>query len=233
MKKLLVTVLVSGFILSACLPSFTQTQQADTPSPISEADLQGTAAVVSQMTLQALPSPTHIPSETPVIVTTTNTAIPVTPTETQNPFLLTLTATLGTGTVTLGATTGTPGSTASVGTLPVTNTATNTLNPLTQTTTPHPAFYGTLPPDLPYGLINLFNKSHVDAYISLRCVTKDGYVTILEYPVKRQVKATAPAGNYTYVAWVGGRQFSGNFSLAKDEELLISLFTDKITIKRN
>ncbi|MCQ3937076.1 MAG: hypothetical protein DPW18_08530 [Chloroflexi bacterium] len=230
MKKLLITVLLTSLVLSACLPA--ATQGAGSPTPLSEADLQGTAAVLSQQTLQALPSATPVPSETPVVFTPTSTEVPATPTETQNPLLLTLTATLGTGTIAPENLTGTAGVSALVGTLPFTGTPGSTLNPLTQTTTPHPQFYGTLPPDLPYGVINLFNKSHVDAYISLRCVTKEGYVTILEYPVNRQVKAKAPAGKYTYVAWVGGRQFTGSFSLAKDDELLITLFKDKITIKK-
>lgn len=232
MKKLLIVLVFSSLFLSACLPAFSQPQTtASTPTPILESDLQGTAAVLSQQTLQALPSPTLEPSETPVISTPTNTEIPVTATETQNPLLLTLTATLGTGTVAPESLTGTPGASTIVGTLPFTGTPVN--NPLTQKTTPHPLFYGTLPPNLPYGTLNLFNKSHADAYISLRCVTKDGYVTILEYPVKRQVKTAAPAGNYTYVAWVGGRQFTGSFSLGKDEDLLITLFKDKITTRKN
>lgn len=231
MKKLLVLFILLSLFVSACLPGITQQQAASPSTPLSEADLQGTAAVYSQQTLQALPSPTILPSETPVVVTPTATSVPNTPTETQNPVLLTLTATLGTGTVTTDSLTAPPGTPIIVGTLPFTGTPGGTTS--TQSTTPHPMFYGTLPPDLPYGVINLFNKSKADAYISLRCVTKDGYVTILEYPVKRQVKAKAPAGNYTYVAWVGGRQFTGSFSLPKDNELLITLFKDKVTIKKN
>jgi hypothetical protein len=105
------------------------------------------------------------------------------------------------------------------------------LYPLTPSNTPRPLFYGTLPPSLPYGSITLINKAKADAYISLRCVTRDGNVTILEYPVKKSVTAKAPAGSYTYVAWVGGRQFLGSFSLAKDGELTITLFKDSIAIK--
>ena len=227
MKKLLLLVVVFGFALSACLPALPQTETASTPAPILESDLQATAAVLSEQTLAALPSPTVAPSETPVVLTPTNTEVPVTPTETENPFLLTLTATLGTGTVTPDPLTGTPDVSAVVGTFPA------TLDPLQPPPTAQPLFHGTLPPALTYGSINLFNKSHVDAYISLRCVTKEGYVTILEYPVKRQVITTAPTGKYTYVAWVGGRQFTGSFSLQKDENLLINLFKDKITIKKN
>ncbi|HAX71784.1 MAG TPA: hypothetical protein DCY14_19375 [Anaerolineae bacterium] len=225
MKRLFITILVVSAMLSACLPALPQSEAiSNTPTAFLEADLQATAAVYSQQTLQALPTATFVPSETPVILEPTGTSIPVTPTETQNPFLLTLTATLGTGTVN-------PESSSVAGTLPFTQTPSVTANPLTPSATPAALFYGTLPPNLPSGVVNLFNKSNADAYISLRCVTKEGYVTILEYPVKKQVKASAPAGKYTYVAWVGGRQFTGGFSLGAGDELLITLLKDKITIK--
>ncbi|MBL8050060.1 MAG: hypothetical protein JNM46_02475 [Anaerolineales bacterium] len=233
MKKKLAVVVVLSFLLNACLPAFSQPTAAY-PTPISEVDLQLTAAVLSQQTLQAIPSNTSMPSETPVIVTATRTEIAETATETQNPALLTLTATLGTGTVTAENVTGTPGAELIVGTLPFTGTPSLTPNPFstaTSTIDPKPQFYGTLPPNLPFGHIFLINKAKADAYISLRVVTKDGYVTILEYPVKGTVNAKAPAGKYTYVAWVGGRQFTGSFSLSEDNDLTITLFKDKITIK--
>ena len=228
MKKKLAIIMMLSFLFTACLPAFTEPTAENNPTPISEADLQLTAAVISQQTLQAIPSNTSVPSETPVIVTASNTTVPQTATETQNPVLLTLTATLGTGTVTAG----TPAGIIS-GTLPFTGTPSVTNNPLTATATidPKPLTHGTLPPNLPFGFISIVNKAKVDAYISLRCVTKDGYVTYLEYPVEKTVQSTAPAGKYTYVAWVGGRQFTGGFSLSKDKDLLITLFKDKITIK--
>lgn len=231
MKKKLVLLLVLSFLFSACLPAFT-TETANVPTPISEADLQLTAAVFSQQTLNAIPSDTSVPTETPVIVTATNTENPATATETQNPVLLTLTATLGTGTVIAENTTGTLNPSI-VGTLPFTGTPSATLNPLTRTATiePEPLFHGTLPPSLPFGFISIINKSKVDAYISLRGVTKDGYVTYIEYPVEGTINTKAIAGKYTYVAWVGGREFTGSFSLSKDNDLVITLFKDRITIK--
>lgn len=233
MKKRLAIFILLSFLFSACLPAFA-TETVNNPTPISEADLQLTAAVFSQQTLNAIPSNTSVPTETPLIVTETNTVAPETATETQNPVLLTLTATLGTGTVSAGNTTGTP-STFSViaGTLPFTGTPSATSNPLTRTATiePQPLFHGTLPPSLPFGFISIVNKSKADAYISLRGVTKDGYVTYIEYPVEGTVNTKAVAGKYTYVAWVGGREFTGSFSLSKDADLLITLFKDRITIK--
>jgi hypothetical protein len=99
------------------------------------------------------------------------------------------------------------------------------------TETLHPRFFGTLPPAIPYGEIGLINKAKVDVYVSLQCKTIDGQTTILEYPVFGRFRVSAPAGRYTYVAWVGGRQFQGAFKLDKGEELSITFNKDKITLK--
>ncbi|MBK8784041.1 MAG: hypothetical protein IPO22_20130 [Anaerolineales bacterium] len=234
MKKLLALVFVLGFSLSACIPAAFQSS-ADNPTPISEVALQATAAILSQQTLQSLPTATTAPSNTPVVTTPTNTPTQATPTETQNPILLTLTATLGTGTVTPGteAAAGTviPGASTTTGTTSANDTPSNTPNPLTPTTTPHPQFYGTLPPNLPYGNIILTNQAEAEVYISLRCVTANGNVTILEYPVKKAIDVEAPVGKYTYVAWVGGREFTGAFSLSEEKMLKIDFFKNKITVK--
>jgi len=45
------------------------------------------------------------------------------------------------------------------------------------------------------------------------------------------MRVSAPAGKYTYVAWIGGRQFQGWFSLGKNNEIEITLYKDKVTIK--
>lgn len=67
----------------------------------------------------------------------------------------------------------------------------------------------------------------------MRCVTKDGYITILEYPVKKNFKASALAGKYTYIAWVGGRQFDGSFTMDNDGFITITFFKDRINIKKD
>ena len=228
MKKIIALVGMFGFMLSACMPAVAQTQDTN-PTPISDEVLQATAALLVQQTLDAFPTQTVAPSNTPVITTPTHTATLATPTETQNPVLLTLTATLGTGTVT-------PGTEAS-NTLPTTGTGTpqnpsttNTPNPLTPTAVPQPQFVGTLPPALPSSLVILTNKADVDVYISLRCETSKGNVTILEYPVKKYVDVEAPVGSYTYVAWVGGRQFTGAFLLVQGDVLKIDFFKNRISI---
>ncbi len=229
MKKIFILVVLLGLSLSACVPDALQPQAAN-PTPISEVVLQATAAVLSQQTLQALPTATTAPSNTPVVSTPTSTPTQATPTETQNPILLTLTATLGTGTVAPGTELAGIPTTAS-GTLQAANAASLTPNPLTPSTTLHPQFYGTLPPAVPYNYIVLTNKAGADVYISLRCETASGNVTILEYPVKKLVEVEAPVGQYTYVAWVGGRQFTGAFALTKDKAIRIDFFKSRIAIK--
>lgn len=228
MKRLLFLFAMLGLVLSSCLPTSTETQVI--PTPVSEADLQSTAAVLSQQTLQALPTATLFPSETPVVFTPSITATRPTATETVNPVLLTLTATLLAGTPTAQtqyAFTGTPQTQGPVGT-PSTTNAAPTLDG-----TAKPLSYGTLPPNLPAGTLSLFNKAQVDVYISLRCVTKEGYVTIIEYPVKKNFNVSAPAGKYTYIAWVGGRQFDGSFTLDKDGFITITFAKDRINIKKD
>ncbi len=228
MKKIFFLFIALCFILSACMPAELQSE-ATGAAPLSEADVQLTVAAQVEQTLQSLPTPTLAPSNTPVVMTSTSVptqtqALPTsTATATQNPILLTLTATLGTGTVTL--TVGTPG------TLPFTATPNPSLS-LTPTGTSHYQYYGTMPPNLPSGKVKLINMSKADAYISLQCTTKDGYVTIIEYPLGGSIVSTsAPAGRYVYVAWVGGKKFDGNFKLDKSQDLKIILYKDRIEVK--
>ncbi|MBI3162963.1 MAG: hypothetical protein HYZ23_10650 [Chloroflexi bacterium] len=225
MKKVFLPVALC-LMLSACMPAFLQ-QPNTQPSPFPiEVDLQATAASQVDQTLQALPSPTLVPSNTAVLAAETSTATPSplptqTATPTVNPILLTLTATLGTGT---------PGTSA-----PVTpGTITVTLNPAisaTPTQTLHPQHYGTMPPNLPSGEITLVNSSRAEVYISLQCTTKDGFTTIIEYPVGRKIEIDAPAGKYVYVVWVGGNKIIGKFALDRDQELTLTIFKDRVQVK--
>lgn len=217
MKKIIFLILVVSLSISACMPAVLQPQATASLVPISVEDLQATATILAQESLQSLPTSTVAPSGTPVVETATSTLTQKVPTETQNPVLLTLTATLSMGTVNQdnGTTTTTSvviGSTPTIG-------------------TPHPLHSGTMPPNLPFGKITLINRSKAEVYISLRCVTKDGYVTIIEYPVGRMVKTNIPAGKYTYVVWVGGRQILGDFKLDKSQNLMIKIFKDRVEIK--
>ncbi len=217
MKRTTVLVLATALLLNACIPLPFLGQPTVAPA----VDVQATDAVLAVTreaeTLNALPTSTPEPAtDTPeptatatIPPTATETATePATETPTPDPNIT------ATPTITL------------TGTI-----ATLALIDVTATETLHPRFVGTLPPALPYGTVMLVNKSKAEAYISLYCTTIDGYTTIIEYPVSRRMAFFAPAGRYTYVAWVGGRQFQGSFRLSKGEDLIIVLEKDKVTIE--
>ena len=221
MKRTVVLALAAAFLLSACIPGLPQLQPPD-EAPV--VDFQATEAVMAEThaaeTLNALPTPTLEPATETPEPTTTNTEAPAdtqAATETLTPdpnITVTETVTVFTSTATI------------TGTLP---TATQFV--ATATETLYPRFFGTLPPAIPYGKVGLVNKSKVEVYISLQCTTVDGYKTIIEYPVAGRFKVSAPAGTYTYVAWVGGRDFQGAFGLGKGDEVEILIEKDKITVR--
>jgi len=226
MKKMLIIITVMGSSLSACLPAFLQSAAAS-PTPVASGNLQATAAVLSQQTLEALPTSTSLPSNTPVVRTATGTLTPVTQTLNSSPDLLTISATPS----------NTPGvpQALTVGALPFTlspGATPNSASGNVVTETPHPQHYGTLPPYLPFGKITLINKSKSEVYISLQCTTKDGYKTIIEYPVSGTVDVKAPLGKYVYVAWVGGKKIVGNFTMDDKSDLNIKIFKDHLEISR-
>ncbi|CAG1004758.1 hypothetical protein ANAEL_03265 [Anaerolineales bacterium] len=231
MKKLFFLFTALCFTLSACIPAILQPQPTSPAPSVPETDIQATVAAQVAQTVQSLPSPTLIPTNSPVVITATSaptqTQPPPTSTVTPNPTqpTLTLTVTRSTGTGAITVTVGT------AGTLP----STATLNPgitVTPTGTSHYQYYGTMPPNLPSGSIALYNKSKADAYISLQCTTVDGYVTVIEYPVGGSaVGAKVPAGDYIYVAWVGGKKFTGSFRLGKLQDRRIYMYKDRVEIK--
>ena len=227
MKKPLFVILVLSLVLSACLPAFLQQQPvAGNNEQAPQVDIEATAAVMAATmaveTIDALPTPTLIPPSKVVAVSATPTIFTI-----IDPNIL-ITTTMQTLNVTGMATTAT-------GTITPTVTATHTPTPnngiVTPTQTLHARFYGTLPPNLPSGSILLSNKSQAEAYISLQCTTSDGNVSILEYPVKGNLGIDAPAGHYTFVAWVGGNKMIGNFRLDNGQDLFITLYKDKVGIK--
>jgi hypothetical protein len=91
--------------------------------------------------------------------------------------------------------------------------------------------YGTLPPAVPFSQITLINKANAEAYISLQVTMPDGQYSVIEYPVKGRIRIQAPVGSYLYVAWVGGRKMVGEFRLHNDDDLSITLYKDRVTIK--
>jgi hypothetical protein len=230
MKKFGVLIIAIGLFASSCLPA------PATDIPVPPVDLDATAAVFVQQTLDAMPSATPQPTNTPVVINETATASPtVTPTvsietATPNQTLTTETVTTSTGTLATLAATITATQLAA-GSLTATVTSTpNAGGAATETL--HPRFYGTLPPNLPYNGIELLNKSKAEAYISLQATTSDGYTTILEYPVGKLFSIQAPVGKYKYVAWVGGNKIMGSFVLDGFNELRITIFKDRIEIKK-
>jgi len=210
MKRTAVLASAAVFLLSACIPTLPQLQP---PSEAPVVDVQATEAAMVEThaaeTLNALPTPTLEPAtDTPEPTATDTESLTATEaaTETLTPDPnITITET---------------------GTLP---TATQLIANATETL--HPRFFGTQPPAIPYGKVGLVNKSKAEAYISLQCTTVDGYKTIIEYPVTGRFKVSAPAGKYTYVAWVGGREFLGAFHLGKGDEIEILIEKDKITVR--
>jgi hypothetical protein len=211
MNRTAVFVLVSAFVLSACIPLPFPGQPTAAPA----VDTQATEAALAAETLNALPTPT--------VITATDTLAPIA-TDTKSPTATkTVTETL----------TPAPNLTATQTTTATTTATATTISQInaTATVTLYPRFFGTLPPAIPFGKVALINKAKADVYVSLQCTTIDGYKTILEYPVFGRLRVSAPAGRYTYVAWVGGRQFQGSFHLSQGEDISITFNKDKVTLK--
>ena len=231
MKRAAVLALATAFLLGACIPALPQLQQ---PNEEPVVDVQATtdaamAETHAAETHNAPPTPTLEPATDTPEPTATDTEAPtatetvtetVTETLTPDPNVtvtetgIAVTETAFTSTVTM------------TGTLP---TATQ-FNP-TATETLHPRFFGTLPPAIPYGKVKLINRAKAEVYVSLYCTTIDDYTTIIEYPVFGRMSISAPAGRYTYVAWVGGREFQGSFGLSKGNDIEITFYKDKVTLK--
>jgi len=215
MNKFTVFALVCVFGLGACQALSTPTNAA------SAVDIAGTVDSIAKtaiaQTLTAQPSPTTVPvqnTSTPPLAEAFATSAPIN-TDTPQANLTTTPATA----------TNIPGITATVTPTIVLAGGSPTLTPTLGVLT-----YGTLPPaNKPFVGITLVNKSKSQAYISLQVVTDQGY-TIIEYPVQRTVSIKIPTGSYTYVAWVGGRQFTGYFDVSKNDEPIITLYRDKVTI---
>lgn len=230
MKRTAVYLLATALFLSACIPALPSLQlPEEAPAVDVGATDAALAATLAVETLNALPTPTLEPStNTPAPTATLVEA--ATDTETATLTLdpnasATTTGTSVIATVVTGTVFNTPVTTT--GTL-----ATPTLSGTpTATETLYARFYGTLPPAIPYGKVKLINKSKAEVYISMHCTTVDGYTTIIEYPVAGSMRVSAPAGRYTYVAWVGGRQFEGWFGLGKGGEVEIIFNKDKVTVK--
>ena len=76
-----------------------------------------------------------------------------------------------------------------------------------------PLAYGQVSPGSPTVGVQLSNKANAQVYVSLQGTARDGTNVIREYPVSGTFSVTIPAGYYNYVAWVGGKEFSGAINL--------------------
>jgi len=225
MKRTAVILLAMALLLSACIPALPSLQQPVEQEPA--VDVQATdaalAATLAVETLNALPTPTLEPATNTPEPTFTE-PIPATMTETA-------TATIDPNASVTATETSVISTSDAGATETATATSTVTSATVTATETLYARFYGTLPPAIPFGKIKLINRSKTEVYVSLQCTTVDGYKTILEYPVEGSKKVSAPAGWYIYVAWVGGRQYEGQFGLTKNGDVEITFGQGKITVK--
>lgn len=220
MKKILILTLVA-VIASSC--SALQSGQNPAPNVDTQATIDAIVRDSAQQTLAAQPSPTIVPptdTVTPVVASSPTTgAIEATseePSSTPVPNLTTTPATATSGPTQAGVT----------ATATLASGAPTTLTPTLGILT-----YGTLPPAVPSAKITLLNKSKAQAYISLQNRPPDGEVAILEYPVDKQVKVSAPLGYYLYVVWVGGRKIVGEFRLHDNDDLTITIYKDRVEIQ--
>jgi hypothetical protein len=221
MKRFTVIALLCVIALAACSPNlFAPVANNNVPT----ANIAGTVNSIQQtsnaQTLTAQPSltPTIPATETFTVTPAEPSATPVVNANTDTPIpnLTTTPATATSGPVNPA----------------VTSTPTLVPGQVTASPTNGIMTYGTLPPaNRPYVGATLINKSQREAYISLQVVTDQGY-TIIEYPVKTVVKVKIPTGDYTYVAWVGGRQMIGYFKVGKGNDVTITIFKDKIVISQ-
>lgn len=205
-------------IIGACLPSNLLPVSLAQPTVDSSGLTQTSAPAALSETASLPPTDTAVPVTDTSAPPTESPAASATETATTSP-IPNLTTTFATSTEITGAA--------------VENTATLAVaGAETTTSTPSHLTYGTLPPEnRPFSQVTLFNRSHAEAYISLQVNNRDFGPTIIEYYVERMVTIRAPVGYYLYVAWVGGNKMVGNFRLSENDDLLITLFADRVVIR--
>ena len=91
--------------------------------------------------------------------------------------------------------------------------------------------YGSVLPGTHTGSVKLINIANAQVYVSLQGTTADGAETIHEYPVEGSMKVKVPAGWFTYVAWVGGQEFAGQFQLHGDETHTITFYPHRVNVQ--
>jgi hypothetical protein len=226
MKKTAVVLSLGiALVLGACQNIFTPTA-APGPTVDSAATSDALFRTAVAQTLTAQPSPTLVVAENSATQPVASPTLPAT--ETASPLATStagpeVAATAATGTFVV--------ETATPGTLSADPTTTLASGQVTPIWTLAVRTYGTLPPAVPFSQVTLINKANAEAYISLQVTMPDGEYSIIEYPVEGSVKIQAPVGHYLYVTWVGGRKMVGEFRLHQDDDISITLYRDRVTIK--
>jgi LysM repeat protein len=87
-----------------------------------------------------------------------------------------------------------------------------------------------IPKNAAYATIWLVNKSETEVYISLHTSRADGSNAVNEYPVNKRVEAEIPTGWTDYVAYVGGRKFTGGFMLKEGTQHTITFNRSKVVV---
>lgn len=230
-RLLIVFALVPSFALSACMPGIPQASSSQ-----SQATTIAMAGTQAAYTLAALPTLTLPPSNTP-LPTFTRTAAPTatdasTKTATIAPATATANGTQAATTTLTQAGSATPTLTFT-GTVPgtTTGTAIGTAT-ITKTPTPGVLLWGTVPPEVPYGRVHLINNTSDMVYISFHCILENGLTSYLEYPVYSKLTVSIPAGPCHYIAWVKGKEFTGDIRIKKLLEYTFIFKNKKILISQ-
>jgi len=79
--------------------------------------------------------------------------------------------------------------------------------------------------------IQLSNKANADVYVSLQGTARDGTNIVREYPVSGTFSKTIPAGYYDYIAYVGGREFSGAINMPGGSSHSITFHSNEVDVK--
>lgn len=95
-----------------------------------------------------------------------------------------------------------------------------------------PLSYGIVPINTPMVKVKLSNRAQAEVYVSFQGTTRDGFHIIKEYPVSGSTSVKMPAGRYTYVAWIGGKQFTGEFKLGAGAGASVTFYKDKVVVKQ-
>jgi len=233
MNRLVPVVMALTIFLSACAPGLVS-RGADSVAT-SRANISTVAALtlISQPTQTPFPTNTALPTATVPSVTPppSNTAKPLA-SATAGTAAASATVSAAAPTASRTSAAASPTQTATAG-APASPIPSVTGTPPTATKTPGltARAYGTQPPMIYSGRVHLVNQSKRDVYISFQCTTPEGYYSVVEYPVFGRISVAVPAGKCDWVAWVGGRQFTGHIGLSRFEEITMTFKKDRILIK--